>query len=338
MGVNDDEFELIRNHVPSLISLCGESKHECGYCKGKDCSKSFGIWAHFMSCSNYQSLIDRGWRRSGKYLYKPDMERTCCPQYTIRLKAKEFKLTKGQKKILSKFNRYIQGTWSPDKDHQEKENNTKKPPKDNTPKQLMDYIHALDNSSNNKHDLKIEIEPSSFTKEKFELYKKYQISIHNDDDVSERGFRRFLVDSPLKREKKFGSFHQKYLLDGQLIALSVIDILPSCVSAVYFMYDPQYAYLGLGKYSALRETSLVQELSKTDSNLQYYYMGFYIDSCPKMNYKGQYEPSDLLDPLDYTWHPIEKFKKEFKHKKFITFVETRPKLNITDQVLSTMRM
>jgi arginine-tRNA-protein transferase len=51
MGVNDDEFELIRNHVPSLISLCGESKHECGYCKGKDCSKSFGIWAHFMSCS-----------------------------------------------------------------------------------------------------------------------------------------------------------------------------------------------------------------------------------------------------------------------------------------------
>jgi arginine-tRNA-protein transferase len=83
------------------------------------------------------------------------MERTCCPQYTIRLKAKEFKLTKGQKKILSKFNRYIQGTWSPDKDHQEKENNTKKPPKDNTPKQLMDYIHALDNSSNNKHDLKV---------------------------------------------------------------------------------------------------------------------------------------------------------------------------------------
>lgn len=44
----------------------------------------------------------------------------------------------------------------------------------------------------------------------------------------------------------------------------------------------------------------------------YHFLGFYIDSCPKMNYKGQYLPSDLLDPLDYSWHPIQDFKKEFQ--------------------------
>lgn len=33
---------------------------------------------------DYQAMIDRGWRRSGDYCYKPDMRRTCCPQYTIR--------------------------------------------------------------------------------------------------------------------------------------------------------------------------------------------------------------------------------------------------------------
>lgn len=64
-------------------------------------------WAHAMSCKvsavgscggapgadqlgacfpsqTYKDLIIRGWRRSGKYLYKPDMAATCCPQYTIR--------------------------------------------------------------------------------------------------------------------------------------------------------------------------------------------------------------------------------------------------------------
>lgn len=43
-----------------------------------------GMWAHAMTVSDYQDLIDRGWRRSGKYCYKPTMEVTCCPMYTIR--------------------------------------------------------------------------------------------------------------------------------------------------------------------------------------------------------------------------------------------------------------
>ncbi|CAO3667288.1 unnamed protein product [Rhizopus stolonifer] len=265
-----------------------------------------------------------------------------------RLQAKNFKLSKGQKKILIKFNRYIQGEWSPDKEqHEQREQ--KKPPKDNTPKGLSDLINVI-NKTDNKYNLKIELEPSSFTKEKYELYKKYQIFVHHDEeeDVSSKGFCRFLVDSPLKFEKKsqtqYGSFHQKYILDGKLIALSVIDILPNCVSAVYFMYDPDYAFLGLGKYSALKETALTQELNQKAPSLQYYYMGFYIDSCPKMNYKGHYEPSDLLDPVDYSWHSIEKFKKELKKHQFVTFSKgSNNKKNgwldskeVTQQVLSTV--
>ena len=36
-------------------------------------------------CSQvYQEMMNRGWRRSGTYLYKPDLRRSCCPQYTIR--------------------------------------------------------------------------------------------------------------------------------------------------------------------------------------------------------------------------------------------------------------
>ncbi|CAL5387643.1 unnamed protein product [Camellia sinensis] len=35
---------------------------------------------------NNVALLDRGWRRSGCFLYKPEMESICCPSYTIRLK------------------------------------------------------------------------------------------------------------------------------------------------------------------------------------------------------------------------------------------------------------
>jgi arginine-tRNA-protein transferase len=38
-----------------------------------------------------------------------------------------------------------------------------------------------------------------------------------------------------------------YRLDGELIAVGVLDILPSCVSSVYFMYDVKWEKYSLGK-------------------------------------------------------------------------------------------
>jgi len=35
---------------------------------------------------------------------------------------------------------------------------------------------------------------------------------------------------------------------------------------------------------------------------RFYYMGFYIHSCPKMRYKSKYQPSHLLCPEAKTWH------------------------------------
>ncbi|KAI8356570.1 arginine-tRNA-protein transferase [Choanephora cucurbitarum] len=293
----------------SMVSITGPSRHDCGYCKGKDTSISFGIWAHNLTCKDYQDLIDRGWRRSGKYLYKPDLEKSCCPQYTIRLDASKFNMTKSQKKVVAKFNKYIKGK-------SEKKSAS-----------LKEFMHeAEEQTEAGDHTFKVELEPASWTQEKFDLYAKYQHHIHHDkkEDISKHGFKRFLVDSPLTQEGNYGSYHQKYLLDGQLIALAVLDILPSCVSSVYFLYDPDYGFLSLGKYSALREISLVQDYHTTIDTLHYYYMGFYIHTCPKMNYKGRYAPSDLLDPIDYTWHPIETFKSQLDHQSFVSFVQEKP--------------
>jgi hypothetical protein len=44
----DNEFS---NFDLSMISIAGPSKHDCGYCKQKKTSVSFGIWAHSMTCT-----------------------------------------------------------------------------------------------------------------------------------------------------------------------------------------------------------------------------------------------------------------------------------------------
>ena len=45
----------------------------------------------------------------------------------------------------------------------------------------------------------------------------------------------------------YGSYHQLYRIDHKLVAVGVVDILPNCLSAKYFYYDPDYKFLELGK-------------------------------------------------------------------------------------------
>lgn len=104
----------------------------------------------------------------------------------------------------------------------------------------------------------------------------------------------------------YGTFHHQYWLDGQLVAVGVLDILPRCVSAVYFFYDPDWARLSLGTYSAFCELQLVRELHAGGATaLRHYYMGYYIHSCAKMRYKAHMRPSALLCPETYGWHTLD---------------------------------
>lgn len=159
--------------------------------------------------------------------------------------------------------------------------------------------------------IEIRLKRSSFDYDEYYLYRKYQLRVHNDtpDHVTESSYKRFLVDTPLVYVPPnddgtvpscgFGSFHQQYVVDGKLIAVGVIDILPKCLSSKYLFWDPDLAFLSLGKYSALEEIRCVRENQVHCPTLQYYYLGYYIHSCSKMRYKAAYRPSELLCPLRY---------------------------------------
>ncbi|XP_068955225.1 arginyl-tRNA--protein transferase 1 isoform X11 [Petaurus breviceps papuanus] len=93
---------------PTIVEYFeGEDFYRCGYCKNETGSRSNGMWAHSMTVQDYQALIDRGWRRSGKYVYKPVMNQTCCPQYTIRCRPLHFQPSKSHKKVLKKMFKFL---------------------------------------------------------------------------------------------------------------------------------------------------------------------------------------------------------------------------------------
>ncbi|CAM4727915.1 unnamed protein product [Leuciscus chuanchicus] len=437
---------------------CG---YRCGYCRNEG-----GMWSHTMTVQDYQDLIDRGWRRSGKYVYKPIMNKTCCPQYTISCHALNFHPSKTHKKTLKRVNKFLSKGEMPvercDEGHEGEpmnsvhEEDVRPPPEDplkidqveiqdittsldtessnstpredaapasaektsnvtakpgkgadpnrplcrkakdirkekrlqkeqlkqqetvssspspapsksssNQPKSLEEFIteylpndplHRLEvrlvrssppspqfkasfdasyqvyklyqmaihkDPPDKPTESQVRLVPVSFEdpeflasyKQSVALYARYQMTVHGDapSECGESEFKRFLCDSPLEAETApdgpdvgYGSFHQQYWLDGRIVAVGVLDILPSCVSSVYLYYHPDFSSLSLGTYSALREIAFTRQLQKQSPKLAYYYLGFYVHSCPKMRYKGQYRPSDLLCPETYAWVSIER--------------------------------
>ncbi|XP_047497509.1 arginyl-tRNA--protein transferase 1-like isoform X2 [Penaeus chinensis] len=497
------------NSYTILEYMRDHSGYKCGYCKSKNTNFSHGMWAHQITVGDYQDLIDRGWRRSGKYCYKPTMDKTCCPMYTIKCDAVELKLSKTQKKVLKRMHRYLshgeikkgndpdntfnneisediggnqefikpqydtkedlsgvslqmpcedaakisksatvhsnkssahaparvpaeaKSQDSPELSQEKKSTENKglnpnKPPcrkaKDirrerreaklakraqeaqgrgespmeiplnrvkNTAKTLEDFLNEP-LPENPAHTLEIRLvrsQPSSSQfvhtfKTSHEVYEKYQTKIHGDslDRCCESQFKRFLCNSPLQLRlvrvnppdsafrasfnasyavfrkyqleihhdtesecnkmafqsflvdgplsawhpssgppQGYGSFHHQYWLDGRLIAVGVLDVLPYCLSSVYLYYDPEFSFLSLGTYASLRELALTRELQQKIPSLRWYYMGFYIHSCPKMRYKGNYSPSFLLCPETYIWVPIEKAVPKLDIAKYCRF-------------------
>ncbi|KAF5188294.1 Arginyl-trna--protein transferase [Thalictrum thalictroides] len=450
------------NRGESVIVDVGKRRSSCGYCKSVGrTSISHGLWAHSITVDDYQDLLDQGWRRSGCFLYKPEMENTCCPSYTIRLKAGDFLPSKEQLRVSRRMQRFLDGTFDGKKpvlltdesnasNSAAKQNDSKNSEERSKEEQSVlffsdhidDAIHAwgangefptgfhfprasvkkishakkkliegfedLQYSSNisfqiaaalkrsniseispetisekltdllnkrgelagftarackghiNIHSaskqissregseivntcsqaprsggakricmvknsacpqkkqqkLEIRLRRSSFDPEEYALYRRYQIKVHNDseDHVMESSYKRFLVDTPIVFVPPtgddtvppcgFGSFHQQYIIDERLVAVGVVDILPRCLSSKYLFWDPDLAFLSLGKYSALQEIGWLNENQVYCPSLQYYYLGYYIHSCSKMKYKASYVPSELLCPLRYQWVPF----------------------------------
>lgn len=88
------------------------------------------------------------------------------------------------------------------------------------------------------------------------------------------------------------------------------------------MYHESVHEHALGKIGALREIALAQE-----EGYRWWYGGFYIHSCPKMRYKGEYAPQYFLDPESYGWDLLsDEVKRKLDANRYLSLSCERAEL------------
>lgn len=133
------------------------------------------------------------------------------------------------------------------------------------------------------------VEPD-FNGKIYEIYRKHSRERFGDESSLEDFVHTFYTPS-------CPSIQSEYYMEGELIAAGFLDMGSDCLSSVYFVYDTDYASLGLGTFSVLREIEYVKELG-----LKYYYLGYYVEGCERMLYKGNFLPRERLDWASGRWN------------------------------------
>ncbi|KAI8949541.1 arginine-tRNA-protein transferase [Xylaria longipes] len=296
------------------------SSSTCGYCRRSGNGQSRNRRSYYtrslsMSPECYQALVDRSWRRSGNLLYRPNQRDACCPHYTLRVDSARFRPTRDQRQAINRFNKFVIGDAYAKEAARRYPKSREQAHKRDTEFNLTERIHESESQSLKQppqpaHSFDVTLELDDFTEEKYAVYENYQRMVHKEpgSEISRDGFAKFLCNSPLRRgivttsdgqEKRLGSYHQCYRLDGRLVAVGVLDLLPHAVSAVYFLYHESIHIWSPGKLGALREIALARE-----GGYRWWYPGFYIHTCPKMRYKMDYSPQQILNPDKMEWVEI----------------------------------
>jgi arginyl-tRNA--protein-N-Asp/Glu arginylyltransferase len=139
-------------------------------------------------------------------------------------------------------------------------------------------------------DVTVTVAPPMLTDEKHALYARYLRAMHDGamGDTREE-LNAFLYQSCTD------TLEMTYRADGRLLAVGIVDVTPKCLSSVYFFFDPDECRRSLGVFGALEEIAECRR-----RGLPYWYIGYYVAGCRRMNYKAQYRPCEVLGP-DGVW-------------------------------------
>ncbi|MCL2791479.1 MAG: arginyltransferase [Spirochaetaceae bacterium] len=135
----------------------------------------------------------------------------------------------------------------------------------------------------------IYITESSFSEERYEIFKKHSEIRFNQKATKENFEYNFCISA-------VPSFIMEYKIEEKLFGTGYIDSSSKGLSSVYFAFDPDFSYLSPGILGCIVEIHTARKFGK-----KYYYLGYYIKNNKTMEYKIKFPPYEHYNWLEKKW-------------------------------------
>jgi len=234
------------------------SPSACPYLFGKEERKVFTHIVGKRARELNDILTQGGFRRSQTIAYRPACE-NCRACVSVRVVVDDFRPTASMTRVV-KRNRDLVGTLVPNR-------------------------------------------PSS---EQYSLFRRYLEARHGDGgmvDMTVLDYSMMIEDSHVEtRLVEYRRRGPDTAINGrghgEVIGVSLTDVLADGLSMVYSFFDPEAADRSLGTFMILDHIAQAKTLG-----LSYLYLGYWVEGSRKMDYKARFLPQERLQPQG--WERVE---------------------------------
>ncbi|TAL36717.1 MAG: arginyltransferase [Spirochaetes bacterium] len=141
--------------------------------------------------------------------------------------------------------------------------------------------------------VRVEFGPLSYSDEIYDIYVEHTGMRFGDRNTAHDDFMFNFY------QRSCPSFQSEYYVDGRLAAVGFLDRSSEGLSSVYFIYRESCARLSPGIFSVMREIGFARELG-----LSYYYLGYFVPGCGRMEYKGGFTPHEKFSWGQKKWFTV----------------------------------
>ena len=245
----DESFGPVTRHSRDTPQFYLTAPSPCPYLPGKEERKVFTHLVGERAGELNDLLTHGGFRRSQSIAYRPACD-TCRACVSVRVIASEFKPSRNMRRVLERNS---------------------------------DIVGDMRTA-----------QPSS---EQYSVFRSYLDSRHRNGgmaDMTVLDYAMMVEDSHVqtrvveyrRRGPDSGITGRGA---GQLLAVTLVDVLSDGLSMVYSFFDPEHADRSLGTFMILDHIARAKRMG-----LDYVYLGYWVRSSRKMDYKGRFLPQERL--------------------------------------------